>query len=72
MQIIYFDEHVTWKNHIHDICAKVNAVQAFIKEISTTAQHLLLLQKVVRPILEHASPIWVPQWQTDNSALEKV
>ena len=28
---VTFDEHITWKNHIHDICAKANAAQAFIK-----------------------------------------
>jgi len=42
MQSIYirviFEEHITWKNHIHDICVKVNAAQSVLKGISTKGQ----------------------------------
>ena len=28
---VIFDEHFTWKNHVHDICTKANAAQDFIR-----------------------------------------
>ena len=28
---VIFNEHLTWKNHIHDIYTKANAAQAFIR-----------------------------------------
>jgi len=72
---VIFDEHIAWKHHIHDICAKANAAQAFIKKnINYCPTHIKsnCYKTFVRPILEYASPIWVPHLQTDISALEKV
>jgi len=72
---IIFDEHITWKNHTYDICAKANAAQAFIKRnINYCPTHIKsnCYKKFVTPILEYASLIWAPHLQKDISALENV
>lgn len=35
---ITIDSHLSWKDHINEICSKANSVNAFLKEISTSAQ----------------------------------
>jgi len=64
MQSIYvgeiLDEHVTWENHIHEICAKANAAQAFIKRninYCPTHNKSNCYKTFIRPILEYASSI---------------
>jgi len=72
---VIFDEHITWKNHIRDICAKANAALAFIKRNINSCPNYIKsnwYKTFVRPILEYASPIWVPHLQVDISTLEKV
>ena len=72
---VTFDEHITWKNHIYDICAKANAAQAFIKgnvNYCPTQIKSNCYKTFVRLILEYSSPIWAPYLQKDISALEKV
>ena len=72
---ITFDEHLTWKNHIHNICHKANSALAFLRRninhcpISVRSH---CYKSFVRPILEYASPIWAPHLQSDICAIEKI
>ena len=72
---ITFDEHLTWKNHIHNICHKANSALAFMRRnvnhcpISVRSH---CYKSLVRPILEYASPIWAPHLQSDICAIEKI
>ena len=72
---ITFDEHLTWKNHIHNIRHKANSALAFLRRninhcpISVRSH---CYKSFVRPILEYASPIWAPHLQSDICAIEKI
>ena len=64
---ITFDEHLTWKNHIHNICQNANSALVFLRKninhcpISVRSH---CYKSFVRPILEYASPIWAPHLQS--------
>ena len=72
---VTFDEHLYWKNHIHNICAKANATHAFIRRnINNCPRHIKsnCYKTFVRPILEYVSPIWTPHLQADVSTIDKI
>jgi len=69
---VTFDEHLTWKNHIHSICAKANATQVFIRRnVNHCPRHIKpnCYNLFVRPIIEYESQICAPYLQVDISAI---
>ena len=73
---ITIDQHLTWTDHINEICNKANIAKAFLKRnihqcpISIKAN---CYKSLVRPILEYAAAVWSPHLQYHiHQLLEKV
>ena len=71
-------QHLTWADHINEICNKANIAKAFLKRnihqcpISIKAN---CYKSLVRPILEYrgyAAAVWSPHLQYHIHQLEKV
>ena len=60
---ITIDQHLTWTDHINEICNKANIAKAFLKRnihqcpISIKGN---CYKSLVRPILEYAAAVWSP------------
>ena len=71
---ITIDQHLTWTDHINEICNKANITKAFLKRnihqcpISIKAN---CYKSLVRPFLEYAA-VWSPHLQYRIHQLEKV
>ena len=72
---ITIDQHLTWTDHINEICNKANIAKAFLKRnihqcpISIKGN---CYKSLVRPILEYAAAVWSPHLQYHIHQLEKV
>ena len=68
---ITIDQHLTWTDHINEICNKANIAKAFLKRnihqcpISIKAN---CYKSLVRPILEYAAAVWSPHLQYHSAA----
>ena len=60
---VTINNHLTWSNHINNICHKALSVKAFLQRNLTSCPpniKLLCYITMVRFILEYASPLWLP------------
>ena len=74
---VTINKHLTWSNHIDNICHKVLSVKAFLQRNLTSCPPnikilAMLHYYMVRSILEYASPVWSPYTKQDIYRLEKV
>ena len=69
------DEHLTWKEHVNDICSKAIKAKAFLQRnlfwCPTTVKSNCYTS-LVRPILEYAATVWSPHLQYQKHQIEKV
>ena len=66
---------LSWGKHVSYIVNKVNKVLGVIKRsLGNDNQYAFscLFKSLVRPILEHAAPVWSPYQKRDIESLEKV
>ena len=73
---VTIDSHLTWKDHINDICSKANSAKAFLQRNIYQCPKAIksnCYKSLVRPILEYAAPVWCPflQCQTYQN-IEKI
>ena len=72
---VTIDRHLTWKDHINEICNKANITKAFLKRNihqCPTSIKANCYKSFVRPILEYAAMIWSPHLQYQTYQLEKI
>ena len=68
------DKHLTWKEHINDICSKAIKAKAFLQRNlhrCPTSVKSNCYTSLVRPILEYAATIWSPHLHQKHQ-IEKV
>ena len=69
------DDHLSWSTHVTSVANKATRMLNFLKRhLSKCSSHVkasayLLM---VRPVMEYASVVWDPYYQTQKSILEKV
>ena len=69
------DGHLTWKDHINEICSKANSAKAFLRRNIYQCPKSIksnCYQTFVRPILEYAAPVWSPFLQCQIYQIEKI
>ena len=71
---ITIDSHLTWKDHINEICSKANSAKAFLK--CNTHQCPKTIKSncykcFIRPIIEYAAPVWCPFQQNQIYQIDK-
>ena len=72
---VTINNHLTWSNHIDNICHKALSVKSFLQRNLTSCPpniKLLCYITMVRSILEYASPVWSLYTKQDINRLEKV
>ena len=72
---VVIDKHLTWKEHINDICSKAIKAKAFLQQNLHRCPTLVRFNcytSLVRPILEYAVTIWSPHLQYQKHQIEKV
>ena len=68
-------EDLSWDKHIQNTVSKKNRTVGFLRRnlwYCTLPVKASIFKKVVRPVLECASPVWDPHQQANNKALEQV
>jgi hypothetical protein len=59
---VVITNNLQWEEHATSICAKVNKRLHFLKLLKragvTTADLLQYYKSVIRPVVEHACPVW--------------
>ena len=69
------DEHLTWKEHVNEICSKAIKAKAFLQRNPHRCPVLVksnYYTSLVRPILEYAAAVWSPHLQYKIHQIEKV
>ena len=69
------DKHLTWKEHINDICSKAIKAKAFLQQNlhqCPTSVKSNCCTSLVRTILEYAATIWSPHLQYQKHQIEEV
>ena len=72
---VVIDKHLTWKEHVNDICSKAIKAKAFLQRNLhryPTSVKSNCYTSLVRPILEYAATIWSPHLQYQKHQIEKV
>ena len=72
---VTIDQHLTWKDHINNICHKANSVKGFLRRNlhqCPTSIKSNCYKTFVRPILEYAVTVWSPNLQYQIHQLDKV
>ena len=72
---VTIDSHLTWKDHINDICSKDNSAKAFLQRNIYQCPKAIkssCYKSLVRPILEYAAPVWCPLLQCQTYQIEKI
>ena len=72
---ITINSHLTWSNHIDNICNKALSIKAFLQRNLTSCPSnikLLCYITMIRSILEYASPVWSPYTKQDINKVERV
>ena len=60
------DKHLTWKEHVNDICSKAIKAKAFLQHNLFRCPAIVksnCYTSLVRPILEYAATVWSPHLQ---------
>ena len=72
---VTIDQHLTWKDHINEICNKANIAKAFLKRNihqCPTSIKSNCYKSFVRPMLEYAAVVWSPHLQYQIYQIEKI
>ena len=72
---VVIDEHLTWKEHVNEICSKAIKAKAFLQRNLHRCPVLVksnCYTSLVRPILEYAAAVWSPHLQYQIHQIEKV
>ena len=72
---VTINSHLTWKDHIIDICSKANSAKAFLQRNIYQCPKAIksnCYKSLVRPIIEHAAPVWCPFLQCQTYQIEKI
>ena len=72
---VTFDQHLTWKAHINNLCSRANSVKAFLhRNISSCPVDIKsrCYQSLVRSIVEYSTLVWSPYTKCDILRLEKI
>ena len=72
---VTFDQHLTWKAHINNLCSRANLTKAFLqRNIShcPVGVKSRCYQSFVRSIIEYSAPVWSPYTKCDILRLEKI
>ena len=72
---VTIDQHLTWKDHINNICHRANSVKGFLRRNlhqCPTSIKSNCYKTFVRPILEYAVTVWSPYLQYQIHQLDKV
>ena len=72
---VTIDQHLTWKDHINNICHKVNSIKGFLRlnlHQCPTSTKSNCYKIFVRSILEYAATVWSPYLQYQIYQLDKV
>ena len=72
---VTIDQKLNWHEHINNVVKKGNSVLGFLQRNLTNcpiAVKTSCYQTYLRPVLEYASVVWLPHYQTDIDRLEMV
>ena len=72
---VVIDEHLTWKEHVNEICSKAIKAKACLQRNLHRCSVLVksnCYTSLVRPILEYAAAVWSPHLQYQIHQIEKV
>ena len=72
---VTIDQKLNWHEHINNVVKKGNSVLGFLRRNLTNcpiAVKSSCYQTYLRPVLEYASVVWSPHYQTDIDRLEMV
>lgn len=73
---VFFDKKLSFNSHIESIITRANKMLGFItksmSKFKNSLTYKMMYNSYVRPILEYASPIWNPYYNTYTEALESV
>ena len=72
---VVIDGHLTWKDHVNDICSKAIKAKAFLQRNLHQCPPSMKSNcyiSIVKPILEYATTIWSPHLQYQIHQLEMV
>lgn len=73
---VLFDKKLSFSNHIEGMINRANKMLGFVSKsmyrFSSPTTFKLLYGSYVRPILEYASPIWNPYYNTYTESIESV
>ena len=69
------DQHLTWKEHVNNICSKAIKAKAFLQRNLHQCPASIksnCYTSLVRPILEYAAIVWSPHLQCQKNQIEKI
>ena len=69
------DQHLTWKEHVNNICSKAIQAKAFLQRNLPKCPASVksnCYTSLVRPILEYAAIVWSPHLQYQKHQIKKV
>jgi hypothetical protein len=70
---VHISDTLSWDNHVNAVCLKAGKrlfIRKLLKRSSVSIADLLQYYKaVIRPVIEHACPVW--QWQSGLTAEQK-
>ena len=72
---VTINQHLTWNDHVHQICNKANAVIAFLKRNLLHCPTIIkdhCYKSLVRPILEYSASVWSPHTSLLINKLESI
>jgi len=72
---ITIDSHLSWKDHIDEICSKANSAKAFLRRNIHQCPRSIksnCYKIFARPILEYAAPVWSPFLQCQIYQIERI
>ena len=71
---VTISDDLKWNTHVSNVCTKANRTLGFLnRSLSSCSQDVkeTAYKGLVRPILEHASPVWHPHGLIAQEELEK-
>ena len=72
---VVIDQHLTWKEHVNNICSKAIKAKAFLQRNLHQCPASVksnCYTSLVRPILEYAAVVWSPHLQCQKNQIEKI
>jgi len=72
---VVIDEHLSWKEHVNNICSKATKAKAFLQRnlyYCPASLKSTCYTSMVRPILEYAATVWSSHLQYQKYQIEEV